>query len=199
MTFPLSVASTCASGYALHEDKHKDIDYDISCEADAKLAYYSHGKRTNRGCRAIDCGTCTWPLIKNANVSGGTRFGETILVECTNGRSTTRSYLKMHAKYDFACQADGQFGTHADCERVECPTPMDSPHASHNAKGAVYFQDRVTHTAIDNYTLDPEVAEATYPNGQVLVFLQEVHYACKSGSITYQNPEHDGKNQKFTS
>ena len=96
LTFPLSVASTCASGYALHEDKHKDIDYDISCEADAKLAYYSHGKRTNRGCRAIDCGT--WPLIKNAHVSGGTRFGETISVECTNGRSTTRSYLKMHAK-----------------------------------------------------------------------------------------------------
>ena len=45
----------------------------------------------------------------------------------------------------------------------------------------------------------PEVAEATYPSGRVLVFPQEVHYAGKSGYITDQKAEHDGKNQKITS
>jgi len=158
MEFPWRVGQFCLPGYALRQEKHNEVSYEVSCGADGDLDYTftdHQGEEVSggqvRSCGAISCGGL--PAPANAKVQGGKRFGQTASAKCNTGYSVSRSCAKADAAYSFSCQTHGQYSSHPDCNRVVCMPPFSVDHATFT-NGVYYYMDTIIYSAVDGYTLN---------------------------------------------
>jgi hypothetical protein len=144
--FPEFTEYTCAVGHTLDGTAEGEVNFEISCEADAAFTGVKE-------CKAIDCGKM--PTVENAEASHeGLFYPEKATYTCAEGhQSQVNGALTGKTEWEVTCADDGTLSGMVEegCHRVSCGRPDVKQFAAFNAKELVY-EDTVKYTCNNGYT-----------------------------------------------
>jgi len=134
----------CDAGYTLDATAIGRNHFSISCLATALFT-------GTQSCKPIECGDA--PEVDHAAVTPAkATFSQTVRYTCEAGY-TIDGTPSGDASFGVSCLATGQYGEASKCRPVNCGEP-DEVSNSHRPDGALVYQQSVTYTCADGFSLD---------------------------------------------
>jgi hypothetical protein len=124
----------------------RDVTYLATCQADGTFAIPADL------CEPIDCGEA--PTVEHGTVTGGTKYGELLVVTAAEGYSLDATDSPSAKTYNITCQETGEFTAVHAFTRISCGAAPDMEHQSKDSGSEKAFEDVVRYSLNEGYTLN---------------------------------------------